>query len=545
MNLEKLYQDMQGMPTEYLQRVAQDKQNPAALPATMAMAWQMDMRKGAEGQRMPQNTTPIRDQLIAQANGLQRAQQQGQQGLQQLQQGMARQAMPTSQQTPQAVGQRREEMGLGALATRRPPKGFANGGIVAFAGGGTVTEEDIRQAQREWQRTNDPAAKAGLDQVLQAYWEQKGLGMYPRQPTQAAAPDIQTARRANDAPGILDAIKRFWSETQPAGPQAALDDLPSPPPSRGRVPQGIASLPAAPQEDAYGGAYGRRGSSSMSRGMGMSPPAPAAVAPQGPEVPATPPLPILTQEQWLAQQQKLRRLAMGDDPLSEQRRISDQEQAANRAYIEKQRPDGLTILQGIMAGNGRLGSGGMAFLNREKQVERMQYEQQRNELAAQKLFAAADVAAKAGDMERANKLFADAQTLQNAAYTNYVSNKTASGTANADRTARAQEGALDRASREKTAQMDRNAQLEMAGLRVGAGGTGKQEKDRLEAIIKSADAALKAHGEFTTELTPQEVANYKMQREMATRRMMELSGLGGLSVMPGVGGQAGWSAKIK
>lgn len=514
MNFNETVEQMKGMPLPYLQQAMQDKQNPKAMAAMIALDYQKRIREGMPGAQPQGQPSPIKDQLMEKINGLTRSGQQAQAAMQQMQQGAMRRPGPSTEQTPQAMAQDRDQMGIGAL--QGPPQAFRHGGIVAFAGGGDVSEEDVRAAYDEWMRVKPSwyqqdtpmssartkAAEAEYDRLRQALLERKSS--IPPPPRSFSSADMT----------------RNMGKHQGIGPDSA----------------GLASLmpqPAAAQPRPAG-MSARVGSSTMSRGADPQQSAEQYQVPMGPSVPSVPAPNSMSLPELYAQQRALSQQALGDNPNQGIRDIYSRDAEAAKKDLERQR--GESALAGIMAGrSGRPGDMAAGFFSHRSKVGAAERAQQIAERDIAIAMEKADQALKTGDIETANKFFMAAEKSRSDLYGSLESTRAGVGSRDADRKQTSFDNAAQRDVELQKARMMRDAQMAVASMRgESSGNAEKNQLNELKAFVANIDKALEANAKMLVELPQAQVQKMIMDRERAQEAIARLSGLGGLSGQPGL-----------
>lgn len=235
MNLIQIQENLKDLPTQAIMGYANGT-NPE-VPPYMALS-ELNRRKAMEQRSTQQPTQSVKDQLEAQVSNPPQAPQlpQGQQGIAQLPgaQGMG-QAMPQGAgqgmpQMPQGAPQGMAAGGLAGLPVPDEMFNYAPGGIVAFAEGESVPEEENAgeaeaKAKIESLLQGPPApAPVNMEDMAKAIFQRQMLGQTnipkPMSPAEAKAEAIkqrpELAPILNSLPGgaLTDLIGKLETRNQ-------------------------------------------------------------------------------------------------------------------------------------------------------------------------------------------------------------------------------------------------------------------------------------------------------------------------------------------
>jgi hypothetical protein len=435
MNLVQINERLKDLPMQVIQQYA-NGMNPE-VPPYLALGElqrrEMAQKQMATAQGSGQGPQPSIKEQIEQKAGLMAAQA--------LQQQMSQPSgpMPAPEGIPQPEPQPEPEMmargGLASVPMRRGMFDYAGGGIVAFAGGGDVSDKYEKEAQemgegkrlrfspdvQEYARQVNAQNKSGERDFAQAERERmlaQSREIAPKSELVEKSPNVtaETMRRV----GPMTAPKFEDPRIPKAGLPGAAEQMGVAPPPMQRppapaMPRPMGNAPAAPAADTTTPSAGLPAAAqNVSPFMAEA----AAMAREKPVAP--------TAEGIIAEQNKL--LPPGMQEAAMQKRIEDQRARAQqeRAAYEKSRPSGLDELINMLGQAGRSkGLSGMApaytAIEQQKRAEDLAMEKRQNELltaiegrdyeGAKELFGARDKSMTAANKSFQERLMTNTKTL--------------------------------------------------------------------------------------------------------------------------------------
>jgi hypothetical protein len=391
MNLVQINERLKDLPMQVIQQYA-NGMNPE-VPPYLALGElqrrEISQKQAATAQGGAQGPQPSVKEQMEQKAGLMQAQQlQQQQMAQQMQQ--PRGPMPAPAGIPQPEAQPEMAMaggGLTSIPLRRDMFDYAEGGIIAFAGGGGVEEKYRRESEemgagkrmqyspdvQEFARSQEQESRSGYAERERQKMLGQSREIAPQEP--AAEPNVteETMRRVGPMTAPKFADPRLAQAATPTGlPEALQKPAPSPvpprvPPAAGALPSGQAVPPAA---GAPAGLPAAAGAS----------PFIAEAAEQARKAPTAP-----TPAGIIAEQSALAPASMQEAAMK--KRVDEQRARAGeeRAAYEKTRPSGLDELIRVFGQAGQykgLSGTGPAYtaMQQQKRAEDLGMERRQNEL---------------------------------------------------------------------------------------------------------------------------------------------------------------------
>jgi hypothetical protein len=430
MNLVQINERLKDLPMQVIQQYA-NGMNPE-VPPYLALGElqrrEMAQKQSAIAQGGQQGPQPSIKEQVEQRAGLMAAQGlRQQQMMQQMAQPRGPMPAPAGIPQPEAQPEMMARGGLAAVPMRREMFDYAGGGIVAFAGGGSIEDKYRQESQemgegkrmqyspdvRSYVQTKEQESRDSYAERERQSMLQQGKEITQKQAAPVARPNAteETMRRV----GPMTAPKFEDPRIPKGGLQVAAEQMGAAPPPAPRppAPRPMAAAPAAPAA-----APPATGLPAAAQNVSPFMAEAAAMAREKPVAP--------TAEGIIAEQNKL--LPPGMQEAAMQKRIDDQRARAEqeRAAYEKSRPSGLDELINMLGQAGRSkGLSGMApaytAIEQQKRAEDMAMNKRQNELltaiegrdyeGSKELFGARDKSMTAATKAFQDRLNTNTKTL--------------------------------------------------------------------------------------------------------------------------------------